>query len=200
MIKTSRLSILSNSSMHNLIKPQPRFQSQLQRQLQMNSRSITTITSSTPTSTSTRPLTRPNLLRSFSSTSINNSFHFDTHALLTRLEASGMPRQQADSLVAAMADVIDESVNGLSKNLVSREQGERWRYTQKVSRSRESNKIEYSIFWKSSKMNCFVKWERGEGTIGRVQYSKPCGIQQRLDSNGVHFSRVNKVYYFGCIP
>lgn len=44
-----------------------------------------------------------------------------------------MPRQQADALVSALGDVVEESISGLEKGLVSREEGERWRYSQKVS-------------------------------------------------------------------
>lgn len=61
--------------------------------------------------------------------------HFDTHALVTRLESSGMPRAQADSLVAALNDVISESLRQLEKGCVGREEGEKWRYAQKVGRS-----------------------------------------------------------------
>lgn len=48
-----------------------------------------------------------------------------------------MPREQADTLVTALSDVVEESIKGLEKGLVSREEGERWRYSQKVRR--ESN-------------------------------------------------------------
>jgi Protein of unknown function (DUF1640) len=58
--------------------------------------------------------------------------HFDTFALVSRLEASGMPKQQADVLAASLADVIGESIDNLARGLVSREEGEKWRYTQKV--------------------------------------------------------------------
>ena len=58
--------------------------------------------------------------------------HFDTHGFVARLEASGMPRAQADALVTALSDVVEESIKGLEKGLISREEGERWRYSQKV--------------------------------------------------------------------
>lgn len=66
------------------------------------------------------------------STSSQTGFHFDTQAIVARLQATGIPKEQADTLVAALADVVDESVAGLTTSLVSREEGERWRYTQKV--------------------------------------------------------------------
>jgi hypothetical protein len=72
------------------------------------------------------------LLRSFATSSRINALHFDTHGFVIRLEASGMPRQQADTLVTALGDVVEESIKGLEKGLVGREEGERWRYSQKV--------------------------------------------------------------------
>ncbi|PWN88430.1 DUF1640-domain-containing protein [Acaromyces ingoldii] len=70
------------------------------------------------------------------------AFHFDTHGFVTRLEASGMPRQQADALVTALGDVVEESISGLEKGLVSREEGERWRYSQKVDFARLKSDIQ----------------------------------------------------------
>lgn len=43
-----------------------------------------------------------------------------------------MPREQADTLVSALGDVVEESIKGFERSLVSREEGERWRYSQKV--------------------------------------------------------------------
>jgi len=47
-----------------------------------------------------------------------------------------------------MADVVDESVNNLGKTLVGREEGERWRYTQKVSMALGS-RVEGDDWWKA---------------------------------------------------
>lgn len=44
-----------------------------------------------------------------------------------------MAREQADALVAALNDVISESLSQLEKGCVGREEGEKWRYAQKVS-------------------------------------------------------------------
>ena len=80
-----------------------------------------------------RLLTRqPSLLHTFATSSLSAALHFDTHAFVTRLEASGMPRHQADTLVGALGDVVEESIKGFERGLVSREEGERWRYSQKV--------------------------------------------------------------------
>ncbi|CAO1629809.1 unnamed protein product [Sympodiomycopsis kandeliae] len=68
--------------------------------------------------------------------------HFDTHALVTRLESSGMPRAQADTLVSSLNDVISESLRQLEKNCVGREEGEKWRYSQKVDFARLKSEIQ----------------------------------------------------------
>lgn len=72
--------------------------------------------------------------RTLTTSPLTFASHFDTHGFVTRLEASGMPREQADTLVTALSDVVEESIKGLEKGLVSREEGERWRYSQKVRR------------------------------------------------------------------
>ncbi|PWN50100.1 DUF1640-domain-containing protein [Violaceomyces palustris] len=71
-----------------------------------------------------------------------NGHNFDTHAFVQRLEASGISKQQADSLVAALADVIDESINNLARGLVTREEGEKNNYTQKVDFTRLKSELQ----------------------------------------------------------
>ncbi|UZJ55855.1 hypothetical protein CBS101457_005175 [Exobasidium rhododendri] len=83
-----------------------------------------------------------NIFRSFATSSPTSAFHFDTHAFVTRLEASGMPRPQADTLVAALGDVVEESIKGFETALVGREEGERWRYSQKVDFARLKSDIQ----------------------------------------------------------
>ncbi len=43
-----------------------------------------------------------------------------------------MSKQQADVLADSLSDIINESIDNLARGLVSREEGEKWRYTQKV--------------------------------------------------------------------
>lgn len=81
-----------------------------------------------------------NLLRSFATSTPTSSLHFDTHAFVTRLEASGMPRDQADTLVVSLGDVIEESIKAFERGLVNREEAERWRYSQKVGIEYEAAK------------------------------------------------------------
>lgn len=77
----------------------------------------------------------------FTTSAPRRASHFDTHHFVTRLEASGMAREQADALVAALGDVVEESIKNLEKGLVSREEGERWRYSQKVGAHRGAGRV-----------------------------------------------------------
>ncbi|KAE8224714.1 hypothetical protein CF326_g7985 [Tilletia indica] len=69
-------------------------------------------------------------------------YHFDTHHFVRRLQESGMERPHAEALVEALADVIDESIRNLSEGMVAREEGEKWRYTQKVDFARLKSEIQ----------------------------------------------------------
>lgn len=80
--------------------------------------------------------------RCFTTTSRLLAMHFDTHGFVARLEAAGMPRPQADAMVTALTDVVEESIQGLEKGLVSREEGERWRYSQKVDFARLKSDVQ----------------------------------------------------------
>ncbi|CAD6972438.1 unnamed protein product [Tilletia controversa] len=53
-----------------------------------------------------------------------------------------MERPQAEALVESLADVIDESIRNLSEGMVAREEGEKWRYTQKVDFARLKSEIQ----------------------------------------------------------
>ena len=47
-------------------------------------------------------------------------FHFDTHHFVQRLEREGLNRQQAEGIMAAMAEVIDESIRNMTANMVTK--------------------------------------------------------------------------------
>jgi len=55
--------------------------------------------------------------------------HFDTHHFVQRLEREGFTRVQSEGVMAAMADVIDESIRNLSQNMVTKAQQEKVRFT-----------------------------------------------------------------------
>jgi len=62
----------------------------------------------------------------------HSASHFDTHHFVQRLEREGFTRTQSEGVMAAMADVIDESIRNLSQNMVTKAQQEKFHYTQKV--------------------------------------------------------------------
>lgn len=73
-----------------------------------------------------RALTRTHSLVSqvrtaaFHRTAARLDFHFDTHHFVQRLEREGLNRQQAEGIMAAMAEVIDESVRNMTANMVTK--------------------------------------------------------------------------------
>lgn len=58
--------------------------------------------------------------------------HFDSNAFVQRLENAGITPEQADVLVTALMDVINESIENIAHGLVRRDEAERLNYTQKV--------------------------------------------------------------------
>lgn len=55
----------------------------------------------------------------------SRNFHFDTHHFVQRLEREGLTRAQSEGVMAAMADVVDESIRNLTQNMVSKVQQEK---------------------------------------------------------------------------
>jgi hypothetical protein len=49
-----------------------------------------------------------------------NEFHFDTHHFVQRLEREGLNRAQAEGIMSAMAEVIDESIRNMTSNMVTK--------------------------------------------------------------------------------
>lgn len=58
--------------------------------------------------------------RAFSGTLRRMDFHFDTHHFVQRLEREGLNRAQAEGIMAAMAEVIDESIRNMTSNMVTK--------------------------------------------------------------------------------
>jgi hypothetical protein len=59
-------------------------------------------------------------LRTFRSSVASNEFHFDTHHFVQRLEREGLTRTQAEGVMSAMAEVIDESIKNMASNMVTK--------------------------------------------------------------------------------
>ncbi|KDQ61650.1 hypothetical protein JAAARDRAFT_31114 [Jaapia argillacea MUCL 33604] len=70
--------------------------------------------------------------RSFYSSPISSDFHFDTHHFVQRLEREGLNRAQAEGIMSAMAEVIDESIRNMTSNMVTKADQEKHQYTQQV--------------------------------------------------------------------
>lgn len=68
----------------------------------------------------------------FHRTAARLDFHFDTHHFVQRLEREGLNRQQAEGIMAAMAEVIDESVRNMTANMVTKADQEKHQYKQQV--------------------------------------------------------------------
>lgn len=55
-------------------------------------------------------------------------FHFDTHAFVQRLEREGsLTRPQAEAIMNALTDVIDESIRNMTRNMVTKAEQEKVR-------------------------------------------------------------------------
>ncbi|KAI0065639.1 DUF1640-domain-containing protein [Artomyces pyxidatus] len=77
-------------------------------------------------------LSHPHLRRTFRSTPHPQDFHFDTHHFVQRLEREGLNRAQAEGIMSAMAEVIDESIRNMTGNMVTKADQEKHHYTQQV--------------------------------------------------------------------
>lgn len=62
----------------------------------------------------------PPSARAFRASAARHDFHFDTHHFVQRLEREGLNRQQAEGIMSAMAEVIDESIRNMTSNMVTK--------------------------------------------------------------------------------
>ncbi|CAH7688927.1 hypothetical protein BY996DRAFT_4577300 [Phakopsora pachyrhizi] len=80
--------------------------------------------------------------RNFALSSNSFATHFDSHQFVSRLEQEGLSRQQAEGLMIAIEQVIDESMKGLTNNLVTRNEMEKQQYTQRVDFAKLKSEIQ----------------------------------------------------------
>ncbi|KAI0819657.1 DUF1640-domain-containing protein [Trametes gibbosa] len=80
---------------------------------------------------STARPTAPRRRRFHASPYLSDS-HFDTHHFVQRLEREGLNRAQAEGIMSAMAEVIDESIRNMTSNMVTKADQEKHHYTQQV--------------------------------------------------------------------
>lgn len=69
----------------------------------------------------------PQFHRGFRTTATRDDFHFDTHHFVQRLEREGLNRAQAEGIMSAMAEVIDESIRNMTGNMVTKADHEKVR-------------------------------------------------------------------------
>ncbi|KAH8832550.1 hypothetical protein DL96DRAFT_663559 [Flagelloscypha sp. PMI_526] len=74
----------------------------------------------------------PSSCRQFHTSHVLRDFHFDTHHFVQRLEREGLNRAQAEGIMTAMAEVIDESIRNMTRNMVTKADQEKHQYTQQV--------------------------------------------------------------------
>lgn len=72
----------------------------------------------------TIPFNRP---RPFSSTRPTRASHFDTHLFVERLKANGLNKEQAEGIMTVLAEVVEESINGMETTMVSKAEQEKVR-------------------------------------------------------------------------
>ncbi|OJD31096.1 uncharacterized protein BKCO1_5200013 [Diplodia corticola] len=71
--------------------------------------------------------------RAFSATAaLPKDHHFDTLKFVQRLKDEGLTEEQAVAMMKVLSDVIEESIQNLTRTMVLREDQERATYTQKV--------------------------------------------------------------------
>ncbi|KAK7734440.1 Protein fmp32, mitochondrial [Botryosphaeria dothidea] len=71
--------------------------------------------------------------RTFSATAARpKDHHFDTLKFVQRLKDEGLTEEQAVAMMKVLGDVIEESIQNLTRTMVLREDQERATYTQKV--------------------------------------------------------------------
>lgn len=80
-----------------------------------------------------RPVAPPTQRRTFTATSSRPKDHqFDTLKFVQRLQDEGFSEEQAVAMMKVLGDVIEESIQNLTRTMVLREDQEKATYTQKV--------------------------------------------------------------------
>jgi reverse gyrase len=85
---------------------------------------------------------RPHFARSFSQSCLRSEFHFDTHQFVQRLEREGLNRAQAEGIMSAIAEVIDESIRNMTSNMVSKADQEKNHYTHQVDFAQAKSELQ----------------------------------------------------------
>ncbi|KAG0314213.1 hypothetical protein BGZ99_008292 [Dissophora globulifera] len=62
----------------------------------------------------------------------DSGHHFDTHRFVEKLEREGFTRQQSEAIMNALDEVVTESMDNLTKNMVTKADQDKTVYTYKV--------------------------------------------------------------------
>ncbi|KAJ9050698.1 Protein fmp32, mitochondrial [Entomophthora muscae] len=85
---------------------------------------------------------RANFSTSLMTRDSHSPYLFDTHEFVTKLESEGFTRQQSETIVTCLHDVMSESFNNLASGLVTKEQQEKSVYTYKVDFAQLKSEIQ----------------------------------------------------------
>ncbi|KAF9385940.1 hypothetical protein CPB97_004289 [Podila verticillata] len=101
------------------------------------SSSMLSLSKPTFISTKTQPTDnfRLNQIRAFSASGPvqdDGGHHFDTHRFVEKLERDGFTRQQSEAIMNALDEVVTESMDNLTKNMVTKADQDKTVYTYKV--------------------------------------------------------------------
>ncbi|CAG8565129.1 14299_t:CDS:2 [Funneliformis mosseae] len=80
--------------------------------------------------------------RSFNNSNVNNLEHFDTSSFVERLEKEGFTRQQSEAIMKSLSEVMNESMQNLTSNMVTLTDQEKIVYTTKVDISKLKSEIQ----------------------------------------------------------
>ncbi|CAI2165604.1 9575_t:CDS:2 [Funneliformis geosporum] len=87
--------------------------------------------------------------RNFNIANVNNLEYFDTSSFVERLEKEGFTRQQSEAIMTSLSEVMNESMQNLTSNMVTLTDQEKTVYTAKVDISKlksEMQMVEKSDF------------------------------------------------------
>ncbi|QSS48971.1 DUF1640 domain-containing protein [Histoplasma capsulatum var. duboisii H88] len=107
--------------------------------------------------------------RAFHSTPANcRDHHFDTLKIVQRLKGEGFSEEQAVALMRVLNDVIEESIQNLTRTMVLREDSERSTYTQKVDFAKLRSEL--------------LNSDSTESQLTRASHDRIAGDIQKLNS------------------
>ncbi|KAM0746852.1 DUF1640-domain-containing protein [Meredithblackwellia eburnea MCA 4105] len=124
--------------------------------------------SNAPTSfTGASSLSQSIRISRFHTSPCSKAAHFDTAVYVQKLEGQGLTRQQAESIIDTLEEVIEESVKNMQGGLVTRAEQDKHHFSQKVDFSSLKQSLELSE--KTDFVNLKAENERLLGDIERLK-------------------------------